>query len=115
MSMEITRNMKLTIMPAHKTFQSNRLQRILGRSNSISGYFVKHMNNNEQILDKCEELFEHVFMRKRSCKAAGTMDSRNIEKYSRVSCNNKSNWKRRFGRQVYAAIHGDLSVVGVGP
>jgi hypothetical protein len=45
MLMNIARHMELTIMQAGKTFQSNRLQRILGRLDSISKYFGKHMNN----------------------------------------------------------------------
>ena len=41
-------------------------------------------------------------MRKRSCKVAGATDFRN----------DKSNWKIRFGRQVYVSILRDSSVVG---
>ena len=39
-----TRVMGLTIMQASKNFKSQRLQRILGRSNSILKNFVKYMN-----------------------------------------------------------------------
>ena len=40
---KITRLMGLTIMQANKNFESNRLLRIFGRSNSISKTFVKYM------------------------------------------------------------------------
>ena len=39
-------------------------------------------------------------------------DSQNIGEYFGVSCNNKSNWEWMYERQVYVAIHRDLSVVG---
>ena len=48
----------------------------------------------------------------KNSKVVSSKDSRNNRENFGVSCNNKSNWKRRFGRQVYVAIHGDLSVVG---
>jgi hypothetical protein len=51
-------------------------------------------------------------MRKWSCKAVGTMDSRNIGKCFGVSCNNKSNGECLYEWQVYVVIHRDLSVVG---
>ena len=55
-------------------------------------YFAKQRNNwGELIPGKCEELFVGVTMRKRNCKAVGTMDSRNIGECFGASCNNKSN------------------------
>ena len=69
MSMKTTRHMELTIMPVGKKFKSNGLQRIFGRSNSISKDFVRHINNREeQILDKCEEITVR-FLCGKNCKA----------------------------------------------
>ena len=42
---KITILMGLTIMQASKNFKSNRLLRILGRSDIISKTLVKHINN----------------------------------------------------------------------
>ena len=50
-------------------------------------------------------------MRKRSCNAAGTMDSRNTWKYYKASCNNKINWGWQHEWQVYVVIQRDLSVI----
>ena len=112
MLMNIAGHMDLTIMQPDKTFGSTRLQRIFGRSNCIRRILWDIWSTgDERIPDKCEELFVGVFRRKRSCKATGAKDSQKITKYFRVFCSNKSNW-RRYGRQVYVAIHGDLSVVG---
>ena len=67
--MKTTRHMELTIMQAGKNFKSNKLQRIFGRSKSISKDFVKHMDNwDERILDKCEELTVRAFMQKRTAR-----------------------------------------------
>ena len=42
--MNVARHMELT-MQADKTFQSNRLQRVLERTDSITKNFEKHINN----------------------------------------------------------------------
>ena len=44
---KITKLMGLTIMQASENFKSNRLLRILGRSNDILKSFAKYMNNWE--------------------------------------------------------------------
>ena len=60
---KITRLMGLTIMQAIKNFKSNRMLRIFGRSNGISRIGDIHESTwDEWILDKCENLFEGVFM-----------------------------------------------------
>ena len=76
-------HMELTIMQAGKTFQSNRLLRIL--DDWIA--FRRHLWNawttvDERIPSKCEELFIHVFMLKSCSKAASTNDSQNIRSIS---------------------------------
>jgi hypothetical protein len=55
--------MELIILQTGKNFKGIRLQRIFGRSKSVSKDSVRHMNNwDEWILDKCEELTVRAFI-----------------------------------------------------
>ena len=64
-----TRLMGLTIMQASKNFKSNRMLRIFGRSNGISRIGDIHESTGDEwILDKCEKLFEGVFMWQRTAR-----------------------------------------------
>ena len=66
---KITRLMGLTIMQAIKNFKSNRMLRIFGRSNDISRIGDIHESTGDEwILDKCEKLFEGVFMWQRTAR-----------------------------------------------
>ena len=66
---KITRLMGLTIMQAIKNFKSNRMLRIFGRSNGISRIGDIHESTGDEwILDKCENLFEGVFMWQRTAR-----------------------------------------------
>jgi hypothetical protein len=60
--MNIARHMASTIMQTGKTFQSNKLQRILGRSNLYFEEFCETWTTgDERIHDKFENLFVGVF------------------------------------------------------
>ena len=90
MSTKTINHMELTIMQADKNPKSNRLQRIFGRSKSISKDFVKHMDNwDERILDKCEDLTVRFFMRK-ELQGSNSKDFRDNGEYFEASGNNKS-------------------------
>ena len=66
---KISRLMGLIIMLVSKNFKSNRLLRIFGRSNGISKIDDIHESTgDERILDKCEDLFEGVFMWQRTAR-----------------------------------------------
>ena len=81
--MNIVRHMELTIMQDDKEEQEQQATEDYRKNEQYPKEFVKHITTgDERIPGKCEELFTHVFMRNRSCKAAGTKDSRNIQSIS---------------------------------
>ena len=90
---KITRLMGLIIMKANKKFQSNRLLRIFGGSNSISKTIVKHMNNCGMSGYSISARINHrgIQLTKNS-KAVSSKDYRNNDEIFRLSCNNKTNW-----------------------
>ena len=64
---KISRLMGLTITQVIKNFKSNRMLRIFGRSNGISRIRDIHASTGDEwILDKCEDLFEGVFVWQRT-------------------------------------------------
>ena len=99
-------------MQASKNFKSNKLL-MVSEDQIVFRRILwdTWTNGDERIPDNCEELFVHVFRRKRSCNVAGTMDSRNTWKYYKASCNNKINWGWQYERQVYVVIQRGLSVI----
>ena len=65
----ILRDLRLIIMQVSKNFKSNRLFRIFGRSNGISRIGDIHESTGDEwILDKCDKLFEGVFMWQRTAR-----------------------------------------------
>ena len=91
---KITRLMGLTIRQASKNFKSNRLLRILGRSNCILKNFVKHMNNCGRIDTWQARVIIHRGIHvAKNYKAVGSTDSQDNGGYFGASCNKWSNLK----------------------
>ena len=87
-----TRLMGLTIMQANKSFKSNRLLRIFGRSNRILKTIVKYLN---QLGMSGYSLSARIIRRgiqvTKNSKAVSLKDSRNNRENYGVSCSNKIN------------------------
>ena len=108
-----TRLMGLTIMQASKNFKSQRLQRIFGRSNSISKTIVKHMNNwGMSGYSISARIIRRGIQVTKNSKAVSSKDSRNNRENFGVSCNNKINWETLYEWRVYVVIHRSLSMKG---
>ena len=99
---KITRLMGLTIMQANKNFKSNRLLRIIGRSNSIlkTGYSVS------------ARIIRRGIQVTKNSKAVSSKDSWNNRENFGVSCNNKINWETLYEWRVYVVIHRSLPMKG---
>ena len=88
--------MGLIIMKANKKFQSNRLLRIFGGSNSISKTIVKHMNNcGMSGYSISARIIHRGIQVTKNSKAVSSKDYRNNDEFFGVSCNSKTNWGRR--------------------
>ena len=78
---KITRLMGLTIMQAIKNFESNRMLKILGRSNDISRIGDIHESTGDEwILGKCEKLSVGIFM----CQELQGSELKGLSKQRRV-------------------------------
>ena len=113
MSTKITRNMELTIMQANKNFKSNRLLRIIGRSNSILKTIVEYLKQLGMTgYSVSARIIRRGIQVTKNSKAVSSKDSRNNRENFGVSCNNKINWETLYEWRVYVVIHRSLSIKG---
>ena len=93
-----TRLMGLTIMQANKNFESNRLLRIFGRSNSILKTIVEYLNQLGMTgYSVSARIIRRGIQVANNSKAVTSKDSRNNRENFGVSCNNKINWETMYG------------------
>ena len=110
---KISRLMGLIIMKANKKFQSNRLLRILGRSNGISKtFFVTHEQLGMSGYSVSARIIRRGIQVTKNSKVVSSKDSRNNKENFGVSCNNKINWETLYEWRVYVVIHRSLSMKG---
>ena len=110
---KITRLMGLTIMQANKNFESNRLLRIFGRSNSILKTIVEYLNQLGMTgYSVSARIIHRGIQVTKNSKAVSSKDSRNNRDNFGVSCNNKINWETLYEWRVYVVIHRSLSMKG---
>ena len=105
--------MGLTIMQANKNFESNRLLRIFGRSNSILNTFVKYLNQlGMNGYSVSARIIRRGIQVTKNSKVVSSKDSRNNRENFGVSCNNKINWETLYEWRVYVVIHRSLLMKG---
>ena len=109
----IARHMESIHHASRQVWQSNKLLRIFGGSNSISKTIVKHMNNwGMSGYSISARIIRRGIQVTKNSKAVSSKDSRNNRENFGVSCNNKINWETLYEWRVYVVIHRSLSMKG---
>ena len=110
---KIMRILGLTIMQANKNFKSNRLLRIIGRSNSILKTIVEYLTQLGMTgYSVSVRIIRRGIQVTKNNKAVSSKDSRNNRENFGVPCNNKINWETLYEWRVYVVIHRSLSMKG---